>query len=329
MQRPSLSNWLKWVTQGVHELHSEPPGEIILDQGRGTIPLEKKNFLPLYPGKQSRKIAVIDGGSAAIFASQAFTVGLVKVYGAFFENGQCTEQHSESTTAILRMTKGKKIEVKIEHLTAPVLFESNLLPQSKGPLQAALNQVRNAMELTTARTLAEKLHPGDLLLLDGSLTAGSEYDTLLYESLLDVARNRNVLVLALSKTTQLACTSGLGAVTALRLIEPQKAAWIYQGYIGERSTHFAKLHPKAPHILRIDGPNEPIDVYVQALEHLLTLSKDPAFLGYPFPLIRAHTRAKIIPEDANVRSAILRANLGRAGDITLEQETGHETLDKS
>jgi len=164
-------------------------------------------------------------------------VALLRVYGAIFDGTVCLEQHAESTTALARVIKGKKIEAKIEHLDSPIQFDTALFTSSGNDLQATIQQLRKAMELTTARTIVEKMNPGDIILLDGSLIAASQYDSLLYESLFLAAKNKEVFVLGLSKTTKLQCTSGIGAIAAVRLLEPPNTSWFYQGVTGDISTH--------------------------------------------------------------------------------------------
>jgi len=62
MTQQPFAKWLSWVKAAVQEIHQEPSGEIILENTRGSIPLEKRRFTNLYPSRLKRKVAVVDGG---------------------------------------------------------------------------------------------------------------------------------------------------------------------------------------------------------------------------------------------------------------------------
>ena len=80
----------------------------------------------------------------------------------------------------------------------------------------------------------------------------------------------------------------LGASTwSARISEDPTFARLYPGDV-----FVAHLAPTAPYAFRVDiarGPSEPHEV----LGRLASLAHDPAFVGYPYPLARAHQAARI------------------------------------
>jgi hypothetical protein len=94
----------------------------------------------------------------------------------------------------------------------------------------------------------------------------------------------------------------------------------------------AHLAPTAPYAFRVDiahGPSEPLEV----LARLVDLGSDPAFVGYPYPLARAHQAARVTGYAvADVRRAF-RQTLSREGlsddDIEVLFQDFHEVLNRS
>ena len=94
----------------------------------------------------------------------------------------------------------------------------------------------------------------------------------------------------------------------------------------------AHLAPTAPFAFRVDvarGPQDPLEV----LGRLGGLGTDPAFVGYPYPLARAHQAARVTGYAvADVRRAF-RGALARHGmsedDIEVLFQDFHEVLNRS
>jgi hypothetical protein len=101
-------------------------------------------------------------------------------------------------------------------------------------------------------------------------------------------------------------------------------------YVGD--IFVAHLAPTAPHAFRVDvahGPAPAADV----LGRLAGLATDPAFVGYPYPLARAHQAARVTGYAvADVRRAF-RDALGRHGlsddDVEVLFQDFHEVLNRS
>ena len=101
-------------------------------------------------------------------------------------------------------------------------------------------------------------------------------------------------------------------------------------YVGD--IFVAHLAPSAPHAFRVDvakGGAPPGEV----LARLAGLSDDPAFVGYPYPLARAHQAARVTGYTvADLRRAFREA-LSRHGlsgdDIEVLFQDFHEVLNRS
>ena len=101
-------------------------------------------------------------------------------------------------------------------------------------------------------------------------------------------------------------------------------------YVGD--IFVAHLAPTAPYAFRVDvarGAAEPGAI----LGRLAGLSRDPAFVGYPYPLARAHQAARVTGYAvADLRRAF-RATLARQGlsddDVEVLFQDFHEILNRS
>jgi hypothetical protein len=92
------------------------------------------------------------------------------------------------------------------------------------------------------------------------------------------------------------------------------------------------LAPTAPHAFRVDvargpGPSE------DALARLAGAAGDPAFVGYPYPLARAHQAARVSGYAVvDLRRAFREALSGRGmaeDDIETLFQDFHEVLNRS
>ncbi|HEX2032213.1 MAG TPA: DNA double-strand break repair nuclease NurA, partial [Actinomycetota bacterium] len=101
-------------------------------------------------------------------------------------------------------------------------------------------------------------------------------------------------------------------------------------YVGE--IFVAHLAPTAPHAFRVDvarGPAAPGEI----LGRLATVADDPAFVGYPYPLARAHQAARVSGYAVadlrrSFRDALSRHGMGEDDVETLFQDF-HEVLNRS
>jgi hypothetical protein len=100
-------------------------------------------------------------------------------------------------------------------------------------------------------------------------------------------------------------------------------------YVGD--IFVAHLAATAPHAFRVDiarGP-EPPDV---VLARLAGLADDPAFVGYPYPLARAHQAARVTGYDVVDLRRAFRGALSRQGmsedDIEVLFQDFHEVLNR-
>ena len=100
-------------------------------------------------------------------------------------------------------------------------------------------------------------------------------------------------------------------------------------YVGD--IFVAHLAPTATHAFRVDVARGPAPA-LEVLGRLAGLADDPAFVGYPYPLARAHQAARVTGYDVvDVRRAFREALSRRGmaeGDVELLFQDFHEVLNR-
>jgi hypothetical protein len=85
----------------------------------------------------------------------------------------------------------------------------------------------------------------------------------------------------------------------------------------------ARLHPRSRHTFRIDGTPEDC-------ARLVPLARDAVYVGYPYPLAKAHNAVALTAAHIAELRAHLEAELRRQGKgATLLADDFHAVLDRS
>jgi hypothetical protein len=192
-----------------------------------------------------------------------------------------------------------------------------------------------------ARTVREA-SAGDLVLVDGSLHGGPLVPPQVVRTVHQEAVEREVSLAGVVKASTLFWGRNAPLVTLLkrrgdrelgpvpwaaRISTDPKFGRLYVGEI-----YVAHLAPTAPHAFRVDvarGPTEPQEV----LERLVGASGDSAFVGYPYPLARAHQAARVSGYAVADLRRSFREALGRHGlsddHVEVLFQDFHEILNRS
>jgi hypothetical protein len=258
----------------------------------------------------------IDGGSCMVADGRSFSVAAHRVARVRFAGGatQLVESPALEVTPISR----ERLDRLAREALAALGEDPSRLPDMPRPLDA-LREWAEWREV--ARTVREA-SDGDLVLVDGSLHGGPMVPPGVVRRVHDEAVAGGVSLAGVVKASTLYWGRNAPLVTLLKRrgdaeIGPRTwAARISTDpvfgrlYVGE--IYVAHLAPTAPYAFRVDvarGPQEPDEI----LGRLAGVAGDPAFVGYPYPLARAHQAARITGYAvADVRRAF-RDSLSRAG----------------
>lgn len=148
-------------------------------------------------------------------------------------------------------------------------------PSTAEAFAQALREIAEHRATLQAISLAK---PGELILIDGALNNLPEPAGSLARRIQKLARERAVDVLAVAKRSGLE-HQGIPLIQALLAAGPDRTWWTSVPDMA--NVHVAKLHRRALAAYRVDGD-------ATILAKLVPLSRDAAYLGYPYPLALAH-----------------------------------------
>jgi len=294
---------------------------------------ELRALQPLDPGT----IWAVDGGSCVVADGRSFKVAAYRVARVCFSGGE-TVAVDAPALEVLAATPERMDQVARAALAELTGEQPGQIPEMPRPVDAAREWAEWREVLRTVR----EAKAGDLVLVDGSLHGGPLVPPSTARLLHSEAVDRGVSIAGVVKASTLYWGRNAPLVTLLkrrgdREVGPVPwAARISTDpvfgrlYVGE--IFVAHLAPTAPYAFRVDvarGPAEPEEV----LGRLAGASFDPAFVGYPYPLARAHQAARVTGYAvADVRRAF-RDALSRRGmpedDIEVLFQDFHEVLNRS
>jgi NurA domain len=287
---------------------------------------------PVDPGT----VWAVDGGSCTVADGRSFQVAAFRAARVRFQGGRTTEVERPQLD-VRAVAPEEMARLARSTLTELCGSEPDRLPELPRPVDA----LREWAEWGAVGLTVREAAPGDLVLIDGSLHGGPLVPQIVVERVHDEAVARGVSLAGVVKASTLYWGRNAPLVTLLkrrgdREVGPSRwAARISTDpmfgrlYVGE--IFVAHLAPTAPHAFRVDIARDPASP-LEVLGRLAALADDPAFVGYPYPLARAHQAARVTGYDVvDVRRAFREA-LSRRGmgedDIQLMFQDFHEVLNR-
>jgi hypothetical protein len=293
-------------------------------------------LLPLSPTDPGTVWAV-DGGSAVLADGRSFQVAATRAARVRFSEGR-TDLVESPPLAVRALSREE-----VDRIARAVLEElCGVSPERLPDLPRPVDALREWAEWGEVRRTVQEADPGDLVLVDGSLHGGPLVPPEVVGRVHDDAVGRGVSLVGVVKASTLfwgrhAPLVGLlkrrgdrelGPVSwAARISADPVFGRLYVGDI-----FVAHLAPTASHAFRIDvarGTADPVHV----LARLAGCSDDAAFVGYPYPLARAHRAARVSGYAAADLRRAFRGTLAARGMAEEDVETlfqdFHEVLNRS
>jgi hypothetical protein len=279
----------------------------------------------------------IDGGSCTVADGRAFQVAAFRVARVRFASGR-TDLVESPPLEVRPVSTDRVAELAREALTELTGEEPDQLPELTRPVDALREWAEWREVIRTIREAGE----GDLVLVDGSLHGGPLVPPAVVRRAHQNAVERDVQLAGVVKASTLYWGRHAPLVTLLKRRGDREMGLVPWAtristdpvfgrlYVGD--IYVAHLAPTAPYAFRVDiarGEHDPREV----LGRLAALGTDPAFVGYPYPLARAHQAARVTGYGvADLRRAF-RGSLARHGlsedDIEVLFQDFHEMLNRS
>lgn len=185
--------------------------------------------------------------------------------------------------------------------------------------EAFAQALRERAETTALLDAIERAPPGTLVLADGALHGLPPSPQADADAARAAAARRGVVLVGMSKRSSLE-RDGVPLVAALHDAGPA-GTWV--ATVGD-GVHVARLHAAAPFAFRVDAAT-PADVAL-----LMPLCRDAAYVGYPYPLAKAHNRVAFTAGEVAELKSGLERELRRHGASAMRAVRDfHATLDRN
>jgi hypothetical protein len=262
--------------------------------------LDEFSFHIIKEGKPICRVAAVDGGSATVVKGRSFLIGVYRVGSIIFQQGRRTDQRMMPL----------KLEI-ISRANLSQLYSSayrDLVgeePSEAPGIDKMLDRLRLFSEWKMAQQLLDKLESGEMLLIDGSLKAGIAPPYSFIFNFANKAKDKGVHLIGVTKTSTLYWGDKSPLIPAVmktgeRLcpeskwfcrISDEKLHTVSSSYFGK--IYVARLKASSDFAFRIDVNRfDPVDED-SIFSALSSLSGDPAFLGYPYPLAAVHNISRV------------------------------------
>ncbi len=294
------------------------------------------------PEADRLRACFVDGGNAPVFESPEARVEYIRVYATVYDGKERQATAKEEGLLLARtiVIGGKEA---IELIGYPPLDFSLTLPDDAAGLAFGKERVALGTAAGVARFLLEcrfltrvgEEHGCSLLVRDGSLLRNNAYEERALQELFATGKN----VAGLSKTnTKLEAGR---SVTATLLAAGPGDPWLVPLEREERIlVGVVKLHRRSEYAFRLDskaadssqsagnGDRDAADSSQSAADgnrnaarsaqnpslavaaYLASLSSDPVFPGYPYPLIEADRMARVTNRELDALKMRFRAEAG-------------------
>ena len=307
--------------------------------------IDKNNFHEIKKSDSGGKIAFIDGGNAEIIGSANFSLNLIRVCCAIYQNNKKIEIKKFEVLAFINsFNEGGEIHYKctffnlgnglnMDEIAFNSLDNTLMAGINRAEIGNVSNAIRRFYELMAAKYAADNKLAG-IIVLDGNLQCTLTNESKHMKELQNSCEINNVILCALSKTSSLFTDNGdLLSAVLLRLIRTD--SWHYHPIADIESgshkadMHFAKFNGNSRHVFRFEILKSQKENAERAISEISANSCDPIFLGYPYGLVEADRIARVSNQERESLKTMLLVKLrSRNIEKYLNAVNAHEILDK-
>jgi hypothetical protein len=285
----------------------------------------------------------IDGGNSEIFGSPAYSLQMIKVAAVVWKGKKSICSKIESCfvfcdSALKFSSDSKFLNDVISKYNVDFKKIKFYLGETVTTSVVAVEKLRRITELEFARQLS-MAHKGAIVVLDGSLIASNSIEI----KILDEFKDLDVLLCAVSKSSGLSTDRrSLGQEIALLPKAKEHKLWVAKNILVSKivnhnaDIYFCKLAVNSKLILRVDVSKSMVKSNSDLMKNnwvfqiLSFLSNDPIFIGYPYPLVKVDSLARVSNEDVMFYKTRLMISAKEHG-LELEKEDlakcSHDILD--
>jgi hypothetical protein len=293
-------------------------------------------LIPLAP-VPTGTVWAVDGGSCLLADGRSFQVAAYRASRVRFRGG-VTDLIESPPLQVRALSHEEVGRIAVEVLTELCGAAPERIPELPRPVDA----LREWAEWAEVQRTIREAAPGDLVLVDGSLHGGPLVPPEVVRAVHREAVAREVSLAGVVKASTLFWGRNAPLVTLIKRRADREvgpANWaaristdptFARLYVGE--IFVAHLAPTASYAFRVDVAHGRADA-AEVLGRLTTCADDPAFVGYPYPLARAHQAARVsgfavADLRRTFRDALSRHGMGH-DDIEVLFQDFHDVLNRS
>jgi len=289
-----------------------------------------KNFHPIRSDKANPVMSFLDGGNAPVVIAPNFAVYLTRVYFNLFKGTERIFPKNlppliEFYTICYAVDNGGRIFYETEFVPLKEKF-AVFLPDDNdlsfdsfdptlriGPQRVPIDRVAKTARLFAewrySRFVIEKeLEVGDMMIQDGTLQTIVTNERKYADETNNVALEKEVKLLGLSKTSTLFTTTGYSLFAAIAELAESSpltdSSWFYHPIVDinqpdHRAEMYAvKLHPQSHYVFRLEllkpqVKGMEVNEIGEVISQLSLNSHDASFPGYPYGLLDADKFARV------------------------------------
>lgn len=320
---------------------SEPGQELI---ERGVIEVAGKvseeSFQTFEALKGESLFIAVDGGSATILDGGSFLVAGLRVGQVAYLG----KKHDRKLSGSPDMHVIALYLARLKMIYS--LFYSKTVggqpPDCPRTLDEAVGRLRTLMEWQQVeKALSGEMPDGSLVAFDGALWAGIKGINSMLTRLVEKASEKKIMLCGISKRSMLTYRSRplIPEVQMLGESKHLNDAWFVpleiKGYEEKLfgRVFLAKLHPRSKHVFRVDLALPEGFKPADAFGRLAALSNDATYVGYPYPLARAHNEVAFSASEIEDLRHVLKVKALEKGmsakEWQLTFQNFHDVLDRS
>lgn len=315
------------------------------------VKISKDNFKEIKKINSDKKIAFIDGGNIEILESSNFSLQIIRIFYVIYQNNKRLKTGKEEFFILVNsFNKNDEIHYKTEIFLLKnqslllkkedLIFNSFDETLKEGIFRTNISKIgeiaRRFAELQFAINLIDELNEGDIIIRDGTLQSSVTNEGKYFDEIYKKALGKNIMITALSKTTDLFTNAGNSVINALNNLSSMPI-WYYYPVVEinnkehKAEMYFIKLHEKSKYIFRFEVFKENNFDINKILSLLQDNSKDPVFLGYPYGLIEADRFARVSNKEKEYFKTLFMAKAGKDWhkiERSLSSVNAHDVLDR-
>ncbi len=278
----------------------------------------------------SKRFAFVDGGNSPLLQSPSFTAGIIRTAVITMRYEKTISTDINTFAAFAYKKKDNNAALKTFSLPTtghlPETIAENI-GKSRLDMETSelLSLMRRMSEIETCIDLAKSLDEGDIIVLDGALDCMHKPEKEMMQELIKTCVDNNILIIAVAKTTTIV-KKGDTITARLSYIKEDSGPW----YTIIDGRFYAKLHKRSGHIFRIGFAEEQIEDIdlAKVMGMLYFYSRDIAFPGYPYGLLKADRFARVSDEESEMlRTKLLMAGLEKEISPYIRSVDAHNILD--